>query len=96
MAWQKRRNAIGDDLLKTGAEAFVFGEGDRDKETIRLLWRRHTDAQLVAQAIALWRLDKTYSPWWEEFWRDPSQMERYGFTNQDLAEALRRLRANEG
>ena len=94
MAWRKRRNVIRDDMLKTIAEAFVFGEGDRDEETIRLLWRRHTDAELAAQAIARWRLDEDYSQWWEEFSRDPSHMERYGYDAKDLAEAFRRLRAN--
>ena len=48
-------------MLKTNTKAFVFGEGDRDEETIRALWRRDTDAELAAQAIARWRLDQDFS-----------------------------------
>ncbi|WP_114377752.1 hypothetical protein [Elioraea thermophila] len=94
MGSRQDRKAIRDEVLDTIAEAFVFGEGDPDEEAILALWEGNADADLAAQAIARWHLDEGYSQWWEEFSRDPSHMERYGYDAADLAEAFARLRVS--
>lgn len=94
MGSRQDRGAIRDEVKDTIAEASVFGEGDPDEEAILAMWNRNTDAELAAQAIARWHLDEGYSQWWEEFSRDPSHMERYGYDAADLAEALARLRSS--
>lgn len=78
-----------DSMLNAIAGEWISAGGNNSNEDIRRFFDEATDAELAAEAIEGWGLDRV-----ADFDEEESHKARHDYTAEDLAEAFARIRAN--